>query len=184
MTNQFLTIAALRQLWRWFAMVLFVITLLYSSALFASNGMFKLNFSTPKDEVYRDIAEVYKASGQFQSIVEGINKEFILPHNIKIQFADKEGPLYDPNTRTITMSYGFIFYLTAVYLEKYPKADDESLIRFSIGSSTFLLYHEIAHAHPTNHLLHMSLWFGLKDQRAQPYPSQCHNHHSYIPAPK
>ena len=62
---------------------------------------------------YEKIEKILKDSGQFQNIVNGLDDAFILPSDakLKIVFSEGDGPVYDPNTRTILMSYNFAQYL-------------------------------------------------------------------------
>jgi len=116
-----------QRIWRWIALLLISLSLAYPMQSYAgNNGRFQLEFGKSDNKTFQDIAVIFKESGQFQSIIDGLNREFVIPENIKVEFADKEGPLYDPATKTITMSYDYIFYLTTVYLEKYPKANDDA----------------------------------------------------------
>lgn len=126
------------------ALCLLMVNIVNANA--GADAQFKLYFNKPKNKDYRDLGVVLKESNQFQSIIDGINKEFILPENIKVIFSDDEGPVYNPSTKTITMSYGFIFYATTLYVKRYPDASDEDIISFSIATATFLFYHELAHA--------------------------------------
>lgn len=111
-----------------------------------SKGHFILEYVTPKKPVYRDIETVFKSSGAFESIINSINHEFIFPENITVRFVQGEGPVYYPDQNTIQMSYEFIYYLTTLYLERYPKATDDEMLEFSLNTTIFLFYHEMAHA--------------------------------------
>lgn len=131
---------------RAFFMFFFLFLFSVSSSYALGPGKLKLNFVRPSGQVYRDLAVVFEKSGQFQNIVDGLNREFIFPQDIKVEFSRKDGPLYNPRTKTIIMSYDFIFYLTTIYVEKYPNASDDEMLNFSLEASTFLFYHELAHA--------------------------------------
>jgi Putative metallopeptidase len=109
-------------------------------------GKITLIFEKPKKQVYRDIRSVFIANGRFDDIVQSLNKEFIFPDNITAKFADEDGPFYDPGKREVIMSYSFIFYLSTLYFERYPKASDDDMISFSERAAIFLFYHELAHA--------------------------------------
>lgn len=106
----------------------------------------KLEFATPKDKTHKDIAIVFEKSGDFQAIVDGLNNTFIFPKNVTIKFAAGDGPYYSPGNRTVYMSYDFIYYLSSLYFKQYPKASDDSMIQFTLRSTEFLMYHELAHA--------------------------------------
>lgn len=112
-----------------------------------NNGEFHLVFLKSNDRYYRDIETIVKDSGQFQNIIQGLNSEFLLPQNIMVEFSDREeGPLYNPEKQKITMGYAFMLNLLDLYLKKYPNASDTAIENFLIRSTTFLFYHEMAHA--------------------------------------
>lgn len=110
------------------------------------SGKFVLEFTTPKKDVYRDIEYIFKKSGIYENIIAEINKSFVFPENITVKFAAGDGPIYYTGKNTIQMSYDFILYLSELYLERYPKASDKSMMNFALRSTTFLFYHEAAHA--------------------------------------
>ncbi len=107
---------------------------------------FVLRYVSPKKPVSKDIETIFKHSGKFESIIDTLNQEFRMPGSVIIKFADGAGPLYDPGKKQIRMSYDFIFYLTTLFIERYPKASDDEMLDFASRSTTFLLYHEIGHA--------------------------------------
>ncbi len=109
-------------------------------------GKLSLQFDAPKDKSYLPIQKIFEERGYFQNLVNLLNNKFIFPTNITIKFAEEDGPLYDPNDKTITMSYEFIMYVSSVYLKNNPKAADNAMIDFAQATTTFFLYHEIAHA--------------------------------------
>jgi hypothetical protein len=110
------------------------------------DGHFVLVYTMPKKQVYKDIQTIFRDSGQFQSIIKSINNEFIFPETITVTFLQGDGPVYLPDTKTIQMSYDFIFYLTTLYVDRYPNATDDEMMDFSLRTTTFLFYHEMAHA--------------------------------------
>ncbi len=107
---------------------------------------FIIKYDTPKKEVYRDIQIIFKSSGVFENIARGMNEEFVFPKSTIVRFTQGDGPLYIPEDNTIKMSYEFVFYLSTLYLKRYPKATDDDMMDFSLRSTTFLFYHEMAHA--------------------------------------
>ncbi len=107
---------------------------------------FKLQFMPADKKVYQDIKIIFEKSHQFQTVIQKLNETFSLPVNVKVVFADADGPVYKPNTRTVVMNYDFIFYLATLYLVRYPNASDDEMINFAMRASTFLFYHEVAHA--------------------------------------
>ena len=110
------------------------------------HGDFVLEYITPQKPAYRDLQTMIKSSGKFEGIIKAINQEFILPQTITVRFAQGDGPVYEPNKKTIAMSYDFIFYLTKLYLQRYPDATDAAMQEYLIHTTSFLFYHEMAHA--------------------------------------
>jgi hypothetical protein len=111
-----------------------------------AKGKFILHFDHPKKSPYSDIAYVLSKSKDFHRIIEGLNKEFKLPRDITVKFQMSEGPYYNAATRQIGMSYQFIEYISQLYVRFYPKAASKEVIKFTLQSSVFLFYHELAHA--------------------------------------
>ena len=109
-------------------------------------GKLLLQFDAPKDKSLTTIKNTFEERGYFQKLVDILNNKFVFPSDITIKFAEEDGPLYDPNDKTITMSYDFILYVSAVYLKNYPKAPNKDMIDFAEATTTFFLYHELAHA--------------------------------------
>lgn len=109
-------------------------------------GKLTLEFKQPKKSVYRDIRIIFEHSERFNNIVKLMNAEFIFPENVSAVFADDDGPMYLPAKKEIVMSYSFIFFLSSLYLDQYKNASDDDMIDFTLRTSMFLFYHEIAHA--------------------------------------
>lgn len=109
-------------------------------------GKLLLQFDTPKDKTLVTIKKTFEERGYYQQLVNILNNKFIFPTDITIKFAEEDGPLYDPNDKTITMSYDFILYVSGVYIKNYPKATTNDMIDFAEATTTFFLYHELAHA--------------------------------------
>jgi hypothetical protein len=143
---------------RWIIKSILVLSLSTSMTCYAENpfklakqyhtnsGKFVLVFETPKKDVYQDIKTIFESSGVFDSIIDGINKTFVLPEDITVKFMVGDGPAYFPNKNMIQMSYDFIFHLTVLYVERYPKSSDDDMLNFALRATTFLFYHELAHA--------------------------------------
>jgi len=109
-------------------------------------GEFIIKFDMPKKNPYKEIARIIKKSGHFQEIVKGINDNVGLRTSVQVHFTQDDSIYYDPNTQRINVSYDHIHKLLVYYSDEYPKATGEQLIRFMLRATTFILYHEMAHA--------------------------------------
>jgi hypothetical protein len=148
-------IAHLFHIWRGVWIIFLAFLLALPSISFADNissgkrerGRFVVEFVTPKKEVYRDIKTVYENNLSFKNIVKSINNEFVFPESVTVKFdVSDSGPMYLPSSNEIIIPYNYIFYLTELYAEHYPDATDDEMLGFSERATTFLFYHETAHA--------------------------------------
>lgn len=105
-----------------------------------------LKFISPKNKRFNSTESIVKDNELIKKSVEVINRTFILPESLLVNFSEGDGPYYDPNTSTITMNYDFILYLAGQYIKKHPKASSATLFNFTTDAIQFFLYHEIAHA--------------------------------------
>lgn len=141
---------------KWVMLSGLILTTLVSSPVFAEEEQgtiaeairpgFKLQFMPADKQVYKDIKTIFEHSNQFQTIVKQLNAMFDMPVSVKVRFEDADGPVYQPDKRRVVMNYDFIFYLATLYLTRYPDAKDDEMIDFALRASTFLFYHEVAHA--------------------------------------
>ncbi len=95
-----------------------------------------------------ETAQVREAlmKAQFTSIVEGANKNLVLPEKLQILFQDKDGPLYDRKQKVIFFSYNFVEETRISYLENgFCKTDEEALAE-AVDAAEFIFLHEFTHA--------------------------------------
>lgn len=110
------------------------------------SGKVTLEFKKPKDKKFEFIKKMAEESSALKDSIEIINNKFILPDDITITFQEGEGPYFDTGTHELVMSYDFIDYLIGLYMKQYPYADNKTLKYFTLDTTQFFLYHEIAHA--------------------------------------
>lgn len=104
---------------------------------------FTLSFG-PAAPKHKDIRTVLEASGRFQDAVAELNASFALPKPVKIVFREGDGPQYDPNTRQISMNYGFAARAAEIFAGE--GVSDDDIISGLLGAVEFVLYHEVGHA--------------------------------------
>jgi hypothetical protein len=87
--------------------------------------------------------------GGTDGIAEGLSHSFVLPEDMGIHVVDGfVGPNYDPQTKTITLSYGFVNYVADQLTRSFPalKKDQNELGREWAAVNGFVLLHEFGHA--------------------------------------
>jgi hypothetical protein len=113
-----------------------------------ASGKLKVVYDEPVDDAGREAQQVLKLGGT-DGIAAGFTKTFKLPRDITIHAANgSEGPNYNPATRTITMSYGFVEYVARLLLENFPQlqTNQNELGREWAAINGFILIHEWGHA--------------------------------------
>lgn len=112
----------------------------------ADNGDFKLAYKTIQNPDYSNLEKWVRDSGIFEGAVENLNSQFKLPYDIGINLAEcgVENAFYSNEDRSITICYELISDF-ADMAGTDAKTDEQLSYRVS-SSTTFALYHEIAHA--------------------------------------
>lgn len=110
----------------------------------ADAGDFILQFEEPQDPASQETAEALAGSGLFQAIVDELNAELALPHDIPIIFGGSEGPRFSPSDRNIAYPYEFIRMSRDFLASIGTPAED--LERRTQQATVFVFYHELGHA--------------------------------------
>ena len=79
----------------------------------------------------------------------GFTKSFKLPFDIRIHVVNGlVGPSYDPSTKTMTLSYGFVNFTAGVLKTNFPelRTDDKEFGKQLAAVDGFILVHEFGHA--------------------------------------
>lgn len=87
--------------------------------------------------------------GGTDGIAAGLSHSFVLPADMGIHVVDGfVGPNYDPQSKTITLSYGFTNYVAEQLVRSFPelKQDQNELGREWAAVDGFVLLHEFGHA--------------------------------------
>ena len=87
--------------------------------------------------------------GGTDGVADGFTKSFALPRDVTIHVVNGVvGPNYDPATKTITLSYGFVNYTATVLKRNFPelRRDDEEFGKQLAAVDAFILIHEFGHA--------------------------------------
>jgi hypothetical protein len=119
-----------------------------SAAPSASGGRITVSYDRPHDADGRFAREILKLGGT-DGIAAGLSHSFVLPVNMAIHVVDGfVGPNYDPQTKTITLSYGFTNYVGEQLLRENPglRQNQNELGRELAAVDGFVLLHEFGHA--------------------------------------
>ena len=110
------------------------------------NGAVRTAYDTPANATEQLAAEVLKAGGT-DGIAQGFTRSFRLPANITIHSVSGDvGPNYDPQTRTVTLSYGFVDFEAGVLRRANPGITDYHLGGKLAAVDAFIITHEMGHA--------------------------------------
>lgn len=114
----------------------------------AANGVIRVKYDPPTSAAGREAKQVLQLGGT-DGVAKGFTKSFKLPKDVTIHVVDDfVGPNYQPATRTITLSYGFVEYVAKLLLENFPELrnDQNELGREWAAINGFILVHEWGHA--------------------------------------
>lgn len=112
----------------------------------AGNGRISVEYATPRTKVEK-IAQQLLEVGGTDGVAAGFTQRFRLPTNLTIRAVrGSVGPHYDPSTKTVTLSYGFVDYIAATLRRNDPEIDDETLGGQIAAIDGFILVHELGHA--------------------------------------
>ena len=112
------------------------------------DGKITVVYDEPRDNVGVQAKEILRLGGT-DGVAAGFTKSFKLPFDIAIHAVNGlVGPSYDPATKTITLSYGFVDFTAGVLKKNFPelRTDDEAFGRQLAAVDGFILVHEFGHA--------------------------------------
>ena len=94
-----------------------------------------------------ELAKVILVAGEVDGIAKRFSREFIIPEELRIQVVSgDEGPNYNPDTRTITLSYGFANLTGEIIAASQPDLSEEQFGAAWAAVNDFILIHELAHS--------------------------------------
>jgi hypothetical protein len=112
------------------------------------NGKISVVYDEPSDDVGSQAKQVLKLGGT-DGVAAGFTKSFKLPFDITIHVVNGlVGPSYDPTTKTLTLSYGFVNFTAGVLKRNFPelRTADEEFGKQLAAVDGFILVHEFGHA--------------------------------------
>jgi hypothetical protein len=110
-------------------------------------GVISVDYDAPDDEASAFAKEILRLGGT-DGVADGFTKSFALPVDVTIHVVNGlVGPSYDPATKTITLSYGFVNYTATVLKRNFPelRSDDEEFGKQLAAVDAFILIHEFGH---------------------------------------
>ncbi|MEV4421023.1 DUF4344 domain-containing metallopeptidase [Patulibacter sp. NPDC049589] len=112
----------------------------------SDSGKITVQYAPPRTKT-EQIAQQLLEVGGTDGVAAGFSQQFVLPTNLKIQAVRGfVGPNYDPSTKTVTLSYGFVDYIATVLRRNDPKITDEEMGEQVAAIDGFILVHELGHA--------------------------------------
>ncbi len=112
------------------------------------NGKISVVYDEPSDDVGGQAKQILQLGGT-DGVAAGFTKSFKLPFDITIHVVNGlVGPSYDPSTKTLTLSYGFVNFTAGVLKKNFPelRTADEEFGKQLAAVDGFILVHEFGHA--------------------------------------
>ena len=113
-----------------------------------ADGKISVSYDAPNDKIGTDAKQILQLGGT-DGVADGFTTSFKLPEDITIHVVNGVvGPNYDPQQRTITLSYGFVNYTAEVLKTNFPelRRDDREFGKQLAAVDAFILVHEFGHA--------------------------------------
>lgn len=110
-------------------------------------GKIKVVYDPPSDQVGAQAKEILHLGGT-DGVAAGFTHSFKLTHNIRIHVVNGfVGPNYDPQNKTITLSYGFVDFTAGVLKKNFPelRKNDAEFGKQLAAVDGFILVHEFGH---------------------------------------
>jgi hypothetical protein len=110
-------------------------------------GVISVDYDAPRDDAAAFAKEILHLGGT-DGVADGFTKSFALPRDVTIHVVNGlVGPNYDPASKTITLSYGFVNYTATVLKRNFPelRRDDEEFGKQLAAVDAFILIHEFGH---------------------------------------
>ncbi len=109
-------------------------------------GDFKLAFNSPAKPNQNEVAEALKQNADLPELIAEINRVLSLPNDIPVVFEScgQANAFYIPDSRSISMCYE----LVQAFAEHFEGSglDQASSAEAILGSTAFIMLHEIGHA--------------------------------------
>ena len=116
-----------------------------STAAAPAPGRFVVQFAPPRNADERVLVSLLRAA-QMPRVFNELGKQ-ILPRNITIRVrGGRDGPYYNPRTRTIVLNHEFSALALIVFYKEYPRITQYRLGQLFAELEYFVLFHEVGHA--------------------------------------
>lgn len=112
------------------------------------NGKISVVYDEPSDDVGTQAKQILQLGGT-DGVAAGFTKSFKLPFDITIHVVNGlVGPSYDPSTKTLTLSYGFVNFTAGVLKKNFAelRSNDAEFGKQLAAVDGFILVHEFGHA--------------------------------------
>ncbi len=108
-------------------------------------GTVNISYASPQSKTEQIAQELFSA-GQTKEIAQGLASNFKLPNDITLEVVNGfVGPNWNPQTETITLSYGFMDYMAQIIRKHDPDIRDYDLGKYLGALNGFILFHEMGH---------------------------------------
>lgn len=112
----------------------------------SDHGQFRLAYRPGADADQERWRTRLTARGTFDRLVESLNRDYILPADVRVNFdvCEEENAYYSPANRRITICYELIVGLEDLFWAE--AANERELEAATIGATIHTFYHEVGHA--------------------------------------
>ncbi|MDX6688831.1 MAG: hypothetical protein QOG15_288 [Solirubrobacteraceae bacterium] len=110
-------------------------------------GKIRVVYDPPANQVAAQAKEILHLGGT-DGVAAGFTHSFKLTHNIKVHVVNGfVGPNYNPQNKTITLSYGFVDFTAGVLKRNFPelRTNDAEFGKQLAAVDGFILVHEFGH---------------------------------------
>lgn len=112
----------------------------------AAHAGVEVVFRPPANKAEAAAAKLLRESGVARRTAAFIRDAFALPGTLTLSFGAEDGPLYDPERRSIDMPYSFVDYVQALFTASGEPLEAGELEIITIDVVEHVLYHELGHA--------------------------------------
>jgi hypothetical protein len=110
------------------------------------SGKITVSYAPPANASAKVARQLLQLGGT-DGVAAGFTKRFVLPADLRIAVVNGAvGPNYDPSTKTVTLSYGFVDQIAGILQKGLPGITQYELGREIASIDGFILVHELGHA--------------------------------------
>lgn len=104
-----------------------------------------VHYAQPQSQMEQQVKELLELGGT-NGVAEGFSKNFAFPVDVAIDVNRGDAsPFYDPSTKTVNLSYGFVNETAGIIRHGEPHISDAEFGKQMAAIDGFILVHELGH---------------------------------------